>query len=128
MRIVVIDDDEDLLSLVDAILIDEGHEVMPYMDKNSIKGIIINRPDLVLLDHKLPDGLGSDFCREIKNNDLTKHVAVVLISGWPDLQQLAEECGADAYLKKPFDLNELLQVVNNITRNQPDIHDHENFG
>src|SRR4051812_28348127 len=127
MRIVVIDDDEDLLSLVDAILIDEGHEVMPYMDKNSIKGIIINRPDLVLLDHKLPDGLGSDFCREIKSNDLTKHVAVVLISGWPDLEQLAEACGADAYLKKPFDLNELVQVVNNISRNQPDIHDHENF-
>ena len=128
MRIVVIDDDEDLLSLVDAILIDEGHEVMPYMDKNSIKGIIINRPDLVLLDHKLPDGLGSDFCREIKNNELTKHVAVVLISGWPELEQLARECGADACLKKPFDLNALVQVVNDFSHKQSNTHNHEDFG
>lgn len=128
MRIVIIEDDEDLLSLIDAILVDEGHEVIPYTDKNSIKGIIINRPDLVLLDHRLPDGLGSDFCREIKSNELTKHVIVILTSGWPGLEKLAKECGADAYLEKPFDLNDIIKMVNDFALKDRDAHNHEDFG
>src|SRR3954447_20896200 len=111
MRIVVIEDDEELLGLLNEILISEGHEVVPYMDKNSIKGIIINRPDLVLLDNKLPDGLGSELCREIKSNELTKHVGVILTSGTPDLPEMAKECNADAYLEKPFDLETMIKLV-----------------
>jgi two-component system phosphate regulon response regulator PhoB len=128
MRIVVIEDDEDLLGLISAVLIDEGHEVVPYMDKNSIKGIIINRPDLVLLDHKLPDGLGSDLCYQIKSNELTKHVAVILTSGIPDLNKVAKECGADAYLEKPFDLNTMTQLVNEQAIRHAHVTKHEDFG
>jgi DNA-binding response OmpR family regulator len=128
MRIVVIEDDEDLLGLISAILIDEGHEVISYTDKNSIKGIIINRPDLVLLDHKLPDGFGSDLCHQIKSNELTKHVAVILTSGIPELGKLAHECGADAYLEKPFDLNTMVKLVNEQAMQHHHISKHEDFG
>jgi DNA-binding response OmpR family regulator len=71
------------------------------------------KPDLILLDEILADQRGSALCRRLKNNDTTKHIPVVLISAMPDLKNLALECGADAYIEKPFDIETLVGVVRN---------------
>ena len=88
--------------------------MISYLDKNSIKGVIINRPDLVVLDNKLKDGFGHELCSEIKANDLTKHIPVILTSGYADLADLAQQCGADAYLAKPFDVDALIKQVHEL--------------
>jgi DNA-binding response OmpR family regulator len=110
-RILIIEDDIGILNMLRDLFVDEGYEVIVYPDKNSVKGIIINRPDIVLLDNKLKDGLGYELCMEIKANELTKHIPVILTSGYDDLEQLAEKCRADAFIAKPFDLHTLLQLV-----------------
>jgi DNA-binding response OmpR family regulator len=110
-RILIIEDDLEISSMLHDLFVDEGYDVITYPDKNSIKGVIINRPDLVLLDNKLNDGFGHELCTEIKGNEMTKHIPVILTSGYDDLEELAKQCGADAFLAKPFDLAPLLSLV-----------------
>ena len=108
---ILIEDDQDLLNLLQEILRNEGFEVIPFPDKNSVKRININRPDLVLMDNQMTDGLGSSLSREIKANELTKDIPVLLVSGDRDLPALARESGADAYLTKPFNIEDLIRMV-----------------
>jgi len=110
-KIILIEEDPDLLDILKELLNQEGFEVITYPDKNSVKRIIINRPDLVLLDNQLTDGLGSRLCREIKSNDLTKDIPVLLISGDENLASLARESGADGFLAKPFNIAVLVRMV-----------------
>jgi DNA-binding response OmpR family regulator len=129
MRIVIIEDDLAILEILAEVFQSAGYEVITYEDKNSIKGIIINRPDVVLLDNKLRDGFGYELCRDIKNNDLTKHIPVILTSGYDDLENLAKACGADGYVAKPFDLAALVQMANELAgRRAAKVHKHEDFG
>lgn len=107
----IIEDDLELLSILHDLFEKEGFDVVVYPDKNSIKGVIINRPDIVLLDERLRDGLGHELCEEIKENELTKQVPVILVSGGSQLRELAAACGADGYIEKPFDLNKLVALV-----------------
>jgi DNA-binding response OmpR family regulator len=110
-RILIIDDDLELLSILREIFVQEGFEVVTYPDKNSIKGVIICEPDIILLDERLNDGFGHEFCEKIKANPLTCHIPVILVSGYERLSELTELCGADGYLAKPFDLDAAVRLV-----------------
>jgi CheY-like chemotaxis protein len=74
-------------------------------------------PDLVLVDHKLKDGFGSELCAAIKQHSLTSHIPVILISGYIDLADIAKACGADAWLSKPFELTDLTRLVDHYLKN-----------
>ncbi|MGY3211885.1 response regulator [Mucilaginibacter sp. HD30] len=115
-RIMIIDDDPDILAILQEILNEEGYRVITFPDKNSVKGIIINRPDLVLLDNRLKDGLGYELCREIKSNSMTSHIPVVLMSAHQDLAELARLSGADSYMSKPFDISALLSIIEHLIK------------
>jgi DNA-binding response OmpR family regulator len=71
------------------------------------------QPDMVLLDVRIIGSpkSGADICREIKSRQGTSQLPVMLISGECDLRTIARECGADAYLAKPFDIYNLLAQV-----------------
>lgn len=107
----IIEDDLELLGILKDVFENEGFEVVAYADRNSIKGVIINKPDILLLDNKLRDGFGYELCEQIKANELTKQTPVILTSGYHDLPELAAHSGADAYIEKPFDLHELIKLV-----------------
>jgi len=110
-KIFVVEDDADLSEAIQFILKEEGYTTVASFDKNSIKGVILHMPDLVLVDHKLKDGLGSELCSAIKLHPLTSHIPVILISGYSDLADIAKACGADAWLSKPFELTDLTNLV-----------------
>lgn len=110
-KIFIVEDDADLSEAIQLILREEGYETAASLDKNSIKGVILHMPDLVLVDNRLKDGFGSELCVSIKNHPLTNHIPVVLISGWANLADIARDCGADAYLNKPFEMTRLLETV-----------------
>ena len=107
----IIDDDPDILSILQDVFNEEGYQVVTYPDKRSVKGVIINRPDLVLIDNRLKYGWGHELCSEIKANERTRHIPVILMSAAPDVAEFAESCGADHFLNKPFELNQLLSTV-----------------
>lgn len=109
--ILIIEDDKDILDIMEIILTDEGLTVVSAPSAVALAELSEIRPALILLDNRLANGYGGDFCRAIKENPETSHFPVILISAHVDLKILSLNSLADGYIAKPFDLNELLQTV-----------------
>lgn len=109
-RILVIDDDEDILEILNIIFQESGYDVILSNTGEAARHIKVIHPDLILLDVRIvgSDKSGPEICREIKANYETKDLPVMLVSAETDLHLIARECSADAYLSKPFDIYDLL--------------------
>jgi two-component system phosphate regulon response regulator PhoB len=110
-KILIIGDDADILDLVEVILRDNGYAVIKANRKVSINEIISLKPDLTIIDVILPFGLGTDLCFELKNNDLTKHLAVIIFSASSNIEKLALNSCADGYIAKPFEVDDFIRLV-----------------
>ncbi|QXV66295.1 response regulator [Mucilaginibacter achroorhodeus] len=117
-KIIIFDDDEDILSICNYILEEQGWEVHTHTDCNNIVekvGAVI--PDVVLMDNWIPDAGGIIATQTLKKDEKLKHIPVVYFSANSDIQLLADHAGAEAYLAKPFDLEELEKVINTVLVN-----------
>jgi DNA-binding response OmpR family regulator len=114
-RIIIIEDDKDILDMMIYILKDEGYEVIGASDCQPLEAILQTKPDLILLDNRLREGSGKDECLKLKENAATRHIPVLIVSATQHLEQLAAESLADGYVAKPFDLDELIAVVQQYT-------------
>ena len=104
-KILIVEDEETLLSLESILLTSKGYEVKGVMDGPSALEVVAStKPDLVLLDIMLPGIDGYEVCRQIKANELTRHIPVVMLSARKSNDDLAkgEQAGADWYITKPF--------------------------
>ena len=112
-RILVIDDDEDILEILNMIFKENGYDIVSSNTGEAAEHIKVIQPDMVLLDVRIVGSAkdGPEICREIKSQLETRHLPVMLVSGETDLAVIAQECGADAYMAKPFDIFELLSHV-----------------
>lgn len=113
-RILVIDDYEDLLSMVRAVLEAEGHEVATAADGAEGWEMAVKlRPDLVLLDTELPGLGGLAVCRKLKADDALRRVPVLMMTGRPsaDAKERAVLAGASMLLLKPFPMGTLLAGI-----------------
>jgi two-component system phosphate regulon response regulator PhoB len=110
-KIIIIEDDIDTLDIMTYILSEEGYEVIAAKNREPLKQIHLHQPVLILLDNQLADGSGHDLCHKLKNDPDTMKFPVALVSANNNLEKMAQECLADAYLKKPFDIAELLALV-----------------
>jgi CheY-like chemotaxis protein len=107
----IIEDDEDILDIMSYILGEEGYVVISGNSGKLLAEVHNHQPMLILLDNRLTEGSGHDFCRRFKDDPATRHFPVVLVSANQGLERMALESKADGYLKKPFDLSELVQLV-----------------
>ena len=110
-KIVLIDDDEDILDVIQYILVDEGYNVAVYDNLQPLEKIIEQQPCVILLDNKLANAYSNTLCLALKSNYRTKHIPVILMSAAEDLEQIAKACNADAFLNKPFELKEFIKLV-----------------
>jgi two-component system, OmpR family, response regulator VicR len=112
-RILVIDDDEDILEILNVIFQESGYDIVISNTGEAAEHIRVIHPDIVLLDVRITGYTksGADICREIKSQYETQHLPVMLISAESDLRTIATECGADSYVAKPFDIFDLLSQV-----------------
>jgi CheY-like chemotaxis protein len=104
-RVLVVDDSEAVVKVLESELTARGHEVLTATSADAATKIILKkktRPDLVLLDVKMPGVNGEEFCRFIKTNSLFAGIQVVLCSGESDaeLQRIMKSAGADGYVRK----------------------------
>ncbi len=107
-RILIFDDDIDILSICCLILEDQGWEVHTSQHCNDIVNTVKRvMPDVILMDNWIPDTGGIVATRAIKEDTDLKNIPVIYFSANNDIQSLANQAGADTYLEKPFDLNEL---------------------
>ncbi|WP_316772902.1 PleD family two-component system response regulator [Pedobacter frigiditerrae] len=115
-KILVIDDVEDNAEVISILLLDEGHQVSTIHDPLLIWETIANLlPDLIIMDIHLLDVDGREVCKEINNNPKSKHIKVILMSASLNVfDPNKNEICADGFIPKPFDINDIVEQVNNL--------------
>lgn len=114
-KIIVFDDDEDILSICNYILEEKGWEVHTFTDCNAItKRVADIMPDVILMDNWIPDEGGIIATQTLKKHEGLKSIPVIYFSANSDIQVLASHAGAETYLAKPFDLDELERVISSV--------------
>jgi len=118
-KIVVVDDDEDLQAFVEFHLKKGGHTVLAA--RNGFEGIELveqHRPELIILDVMMPGLDGVDICKRLKRNEEIAQIPVIFLSAKRQAVERIRgiESGGDAYITKPFDMNELAQAVETALR------------
>jgi DNA-binding NtrC family response regulator len=114
-RIVIFDDDEDILSICSFILEEQGWKVYAFTDCNQITEKISSvHPDVIIMDNWIPDDGGIIATQTLKKNAELKDIPVIYFSANSDIELLANHAGAETYLAKPFDLEELERVINSM--------------
>ncbi len=110
-KILIIEDDEDILEMLCYLLQDAGYELITSKDGKIVSDIKTIKPDLIICDVWVPSLKGTELCKKVKADTETKDVPFILISTAMNLPKLAMQCGADTYIQKPFQLNEMLATV-----------------
>lgn len=113
----VADDDPAILDAIKMILEFENYDVKTTETGHTILEMKDEYPDLFLLDVWMSGLDGRDICRTIKANPDTEKIPVVMISASKDVAQSVKEAGADDFLPKPFEMEELLSVVGKHVKN-----------
>ena len=68
--------------------------------KGIIETVVEHKPDVILMDHYMPDGLGKDAIKQLKSSEITQSIPVIYFSTYASLGALAKEAGADGYVSK----------------------------
>jgi len=111
--IYVADDDEDILDIISTILLNLGFTVETTMTGEFRDP---EKADLYLLDINLSGRNGGDICKKLKAHPKTSQIPIILISANEDIKTVCIECGADGYLRKPFEIKALEELVKNRLR------------
>lgn len=108
-RVLVVDDDEAIVEMFTELLERDGRFEVRTASTGYDAGIVTEqfRPDLILLDFKLPDINGNAVCRTVRANSNYEHIKIIAISGVADPDEVQEllAAGANEFIHKPFDIN-----------------------
>ena len=112
-RILVVDDIEDNLSLLQAILMEEGYEVDITKDgKSALAKIEASPPDLLLLDAMMPQMNGYEVTQRIRQNKNLPFIPILMITAYEDANvPEGLDLGANDFIRKPIDFDELMSRV-----------------
>ena len=111
-KVLVVDDDRDLVELIVSVLEDDGRFETRVANNGFEAGMMVKdyRPDLIVLDVMLPDINGKEVCVRVRSDKSLANVRIICISGMVEREKVAEleEAGADDFLQKPFDTDVLI--------------------
>ena len=119
IRILIVDDEPDIRQLVSDVL-ESGtgeYEINHAVDgEDALKKVATKKPDLVILDIMMPRMDGLETCRRLRASEATKSIPVILLTVKAGMESRDEGfgCGADLYMTKPFDPEELRRMVKGI--------------
>lgn len=113
-KILIVDDNDDNLTLLEAVLKLEGYQVTGVPDAPAARAALaVSLPDLILMDLQLPRVDGYTLTREFKADPRTKHIPIIAITAavMPGDEDKARRAGCDGYISKPIDTQSLPQVI-----------------
>ena len=111
-KILVVDDDTDILSVMEMLLTMKGFQVEVVSKGDTILTKVYSfKPDLILLDVLLSGHDGRTICRDLKSTKETQHIPVIMFSAHPGAAASIAEYGANDFISKPFDVNNLIQKI-----------------
>lgn len=119
-KVVVVDDDEGIRNFLTAELGTEYHVAAYTNGREALEAVAETLPDLVISDVMMPEMDGFTLLRRLKNNTKTSHIPVILLTTKVEHQSHLEglDYGADAYMDKPFDMEELLATAASLIANR----------
>jgi len=111
-RLLVVDDEPDILEFLQVILKEEGYAVVTsdkgeYLEQLHNGGL----PHLILVDVLLSGKDGREIVKYLKSQEETKHIPVIMFSAHPSAEETARQAGAEDFLAKPFDIDVLLAKI-----------------
>ncbi|HSX09190.1 MAG TPA: response regulator [Candidatus Saccharimonadales bacterium] len=113
-KILIIEDDIDILDAIQFILERENYEVWSTTKGEEVyKKIKEFKPELIILDVLISGSDGRTICKNLKSNKQTSHIPVIMMSAHPTVEKEYKQFGGDDFLAKPFETDELLSAVNN---------------
>ena len=114
-KILVVDDDADILTLIKVTLTISDYIVEGIADWQKIDNSINNfKPDLIILDVALGTADGRDICRKLKADKETEHIPIILFSANVEIEKNTEGCNAQAFIAKPYNLSGLLGTIKSV--------------
>ncbi|MGB4400198.1 MAG: response regulator [Daejeonella sp.] len=110
-KILIIDDDQDILDITNFLFEQKGYEVIASLNTDILSELFQITPDVILLDDWLDGTSGHEACKILKAAEATKHIPVIMFSAVMQIEKVAEDCLADGFVKKPFDIDTLVEVI-----------------
>ncbi|AZA73736.1 response regulator [Chryseobacterium indoltheticum] len=112
-RILIFDDDVPLLDVLQIIFTEGGYEVEVSQSSNNVVECVSTfQPDLILMDYLIPEIGGAEAIKTLRNNQKFNKVPVILVSATTNIAKIKNTSGANDYLRKPFDIDDLETIVN----------------
>ena len=110
--IYILEDNDDIRELISYLLIEENYDVKGYPTVESFKEKMKSaRPDMIILDVMLTDGNGIDVCDELKSNQKTNKIPILIMSAHSYAHEVKQKCDAEDFISKPFDIDDLVKRV-----------------
>lgn len=117
MKIMICDDDQGILDVLEMLLEPEGFEVSKEIDSTLLfERVKTERPDLLLLDLWMPVVSGYDLIKKIRSDREVKKLPIIVLSASRNEKDIALETGANQFMAKPFDIEEIILLVNESLR------------
>lgn len=114
-EILLAEDDAAIVESIKMMLEDEGYHVSTTLTGEELSNLDVELPDLLILDIWMAGINGRDVCQRLKSQERTRHLPIIIVSANRDTRQIAQEAGADDFLLKPFDIDDLLDKVEHYT-------------
>jgi CheY-like chemotaxis protein len=112
LHILVIDDNEDILFMLQAMLQYKGYKIYTKDNTNQLEQNIAElSPDIILMDMLLSGADGREICRQLKSNEQFASIPIIMLSAHPHARTECLAAGANYFVEKPFEMNDLFQVV-----------------
>lgn len=119
MKVLICEDNRDIQDLLELIVISTGNEVIKCDTLDKVYPTLSStKVDAMIMDYWFKNKDASDLIRELKASDKYGNVPIVIISAIPNLAQVAQNLKADAYIKKPFNVDDVKAIINQFNLNQ----------
>ena len=112
VKVLLVDDDEDILSVLRILFKHEGYALETRSSGINLLSITKEMmPNLIILDVKLSEYDGRILCTQLKSDEATQHIPIILFSSMANDEVAFNEYNADDFIAKPFDVQEMIKIV-----------------
>lgn len=116
MKILWIDDEADVLFLCSAILGKHGHKVYTLQSSHNLMNTISEtQPDVILMDHWMPDATGLELTKKLKRSPYAS-IPIIMCTSNPEIKEEAKKAGADWFISKPFTIQQIEHTIEKVVQ------------
>ena len=112
----IVEDEAYLAGLLSDVLREAGYEVVLTTGSRAVDRVLQQPPAVIVMDYLLPGLNGGEVVQMVRSAVSGKSPPVILVTGLSNARELARDVGADAYLRKPFDVDKLVNLVDDLVK------------